>query len=187
MSFLETFLSTAIGLVVALVTQIVVFPWFGFNPPLHDNILITGIFTIVSIVRQFGVRRLFEFLHIRRPLSAFMRAVIAEVYRQQEVEGYDADHDAAHEPGELARAGAAYALFAPSHISENKSRGIFALALSAWPWRKEDWKPYGFRRDMVRAGALIIAEGERFDRDRNQPPNLTTAPLLNTDNKVGLS
>ena len=28
------------------------------------------------------------------------------------------------------------------------------------------WKPAGFRRDIVKACALIVAEGEKFDRQR---------------------
>jgi hypothetical protein len=61
-SAIETILSTLIGFGVALLTQIVVFPWFGFNPPLHENVMISVVFTIVSIVRGYCVRRLFNWL-----------------------------------------------------------------------------------------------------------------------------
>lgn len=40
-----------------------------------------------------------------------------------------------------------------------------------WPWGAEWWKPKEPRRDLVRAGALIIAEIERLDRreGRDEP------------------
>lgn len=164
MSIIEQGASTVIGLVVALVTQLAVFPLFGFHPPLVDNLAITGIFTVVSIVRGFLVRRAFEALHIRRPLSPFIAAVVAERFRQVEAEGWSAEHDEDHKPGELARAGAAYAIYARWHITENKSSGIFQLASQVWPWGIDWWKPAGFRRDLVKAAALILAEGEKFDR-----------------------
>lgn len=159
-SLFEQIASTVIGLVVALPTQLIVFPWFGFNPPLSQNLMITAIFTVVSIVRGYGIRRLFEALHIHRPLSPFMQAVIAERYRQIEVEGFDLAHDDdAHVTGELARAGAGYASDALM-IHRNGS------VPRCWPWGREWYKPRDFRRDLVRAAALILAEGERFDRLR---------------------
>jgi hypothetical protein len=162
MSFLETTLSTAIGFAVALATQILIFPLFGFNPSISENLVITLIFTVVSIARGFLLRRLFEALHIRRPLTPFMQAVIAERYRQIEQEGWSIEHDDDHERGELARAGAAYAL--NGAIIPNESSGVVAFRL--WPWSREWWKPAGFRRDLVKACALIIAEGEKHDRQR---------------------
>jgi uncharacterized membrane protein (DUF485 family) len=64
-SFIETLLNTALGYDVALIAQIVVFPWFGINVPLSSNIAIGMIFTIVSIARGFVLRRLFEALRVR--------------------------------------------------------------------------------------------------------------------------
>lgn len=159
MSMLETVLSTFIGLAVALATQMVVFPLFGWSPPLATNLAITAIFTLVSIVRQFIVRRLFEALHIRQPLSPAMRAVIAERHRQIEVEGWDIKHDDDHGRGELARAGAAYLIAgAGSPISGKK----------LWPWSAEWWKPDTIRprHNLVRGLALGLAELEKHDRTR---------------------
>ena len=64
-SLVETLLSTAIGYSIAVTTQIIVFPWFGLYVPLHDNLLIGCIFTVVSIARGFCVRRLFENLRVK--------------------------------------------------------------------------------------------------------------------------
>ena len=55
--------------------------------------------TAISIARGFLLRRLFEALHIRRPLSPFMQAVIAERVRQVEVEGWSSEHDDPAAPG----------------------------------------------------------------------------------------
>jgi hypothetical protein len=166
MSMVESVLSTAIGFGVALLTQILVFPLFGFNPSLTVNLLITCIFTVVSIARQFCVRRLFEALHIRRPLSPFMQAVVAERYRQIEQEGWSVDHDNDHRPGELALAGAAYAISANAMANAITS----GMPPACWPWSLDWWKPAGFRRDLVKAGALVLAEGERHDRLRKRKP-----------------
>lgn len=67
MSIIETCLSTLIGLAVAITTQIIVFPWFGMQVELHQNFMIAGIFTVISIARGYVVRRVFNWLHIRKP------------------------------------------------------------------------------------------------------------------------
>lgn len=60
LSLIETITSTAIGYSVAVVTQVTVFPLFGINIPLQDNLAIGAIFTVVSIVRGYVVRRVFS-------------------------------------------------------------------------------------------------------------------------------
>lgn len=65
MSLAETCLSTGIGFVVAMGTQLVVFPFFGFHTTHTDNFLIASIFTVVSIIRGYFVRRLFNHIHRR--------------------------------------------------------------------------------------------------------------------------
>jgi uncharacterized protein YqhQ len=64
-SAMETGLSTAIGLVVAFVTQIIVFSWFGIKATFWDNVGLTVVFTAVSLVRGYGVRRLFNWMHTK--------------------------------------------------------------------------------------------------------------------------
>jgi uncharacterized membrane protein (DUF485 family) len=64
-SAIETAASTAIGFVVAYFTNLIVLPAFG-HPVTHgQNLGIATIFTVVSIVRGYGVRRLFNWLHRR--------------------------------------------------------------------------------------------------------------------------
>lgn len=132
--------------------------------------MITAIFTVVSIARQFVMRRVFEALHIRRPLSAFVQAVVAERFRQIEQEGWSSDHDdLEHSPGVLAQAGAAYAIGHRSVAAHSASRGEYLVhGQELWPWDIDWWKPAERRRDLVKACALIIAEGEKFDRARKR-------------------
>ena len=80
--------------------------------------------------------------------------VAAERRRQVEAEGWTPEHDDEHVVGELATAGASYALVAV---------GYGLLALRTWPW-PAGLKPTTPRRDLVKAGALILAEIERLDR-----------------------
>ena len=62
-SFIETITGVAIGYVVALLTQFAVFPLFGMKVAMGDNLLIGAIFTVVSIIRSYFVRRLFNRIH----------------------------------------------------------------------------------------------------------------------------
>lgn len=159
MSWVETFLNTGIGFVIAIATQVLVFPMFGYEPPLSTNFKIALIFTVVSLVRGYVMRRAFEALHIRVPTSPFATAVLRERLRQKTDEGWDDAHDDAYKIGELALAGACYAEAA------GLAKGQVPID---WPWPDEWWNPDGFRRDLVRAAALIIAEGDKFDRNRKR-------------------
>lgn len=65
-SFLEAIVNVLIGYGIALVSQIVVFPLFGIHIALRDNIVIGIIFTVISIVRSYTLRRLFNYWHVWR-------------------------------------------------------------------------------------------------------------------------
>lgn len=66
MSLFEVTLSTFVGLAVAIVTQILIFPFFGIHVPLHHNFMIAGVFTIVSIIRSYLMRRLFNYIQFKK-------------------------------------------------------------------------------------------------------------------------
>ncbi|MEQ8694055.1 MAG: hypothetical protein RIC85_01850 [Gammaproteobacteria bacterium] len=66
MSFAEALTNVAVGYGIAVATQIAVFPVFGFHASLSDNLLMGAIFTVVSIVRSYSLRRLFEEVRVRR-------------------------------------------------------------------------------------------------------------------------
>lgn len=157
MSMLESIINIAVGFGISLTAQIFFLPLLGVQISLSQNITFALIMTVISIVRSYLLRRLFEAVHIRRPLSPFMQAVIAERFRQVETEGWDTAHDDRHPVGELGRAGACYLAHAGT-MSRTMPDG--------WPWEWEWWRPHGRRRDLVRGVALGIAEGEKFDRER---------------------
>ena len=94
--------------------------------------------------------------------------VLAERRRQIEVEDWTPAHDDKHKSGELARAGACYALFGSNN--DNWRYGWHGQPPVSWPWEVRWWKPKDRRRDLVRAGALILAEIERLDRIGLAPP-----------------
>mgnify|MGYP001577496803 CR=1 FL=1 len=62
-SAVESVANISIGFGVAVGAQIAVFPMFGFHPPLADNLLLGAIFTVVSLIRSFALRRLFNRWH----------------------------------------------------------------------------------------------------------------------------
>ena len=103
------------------------------------------------------VRRLRE----AEATTAAARDVLAERRRQIEAEGWTLDRDDEHTRFELARAGACYAEYGnwPAHSE---------IPPNSWPWPAAWWKPTNYRRNLVKAAALILAEIERLDR--LQPP-----------------
>ena len=64
-SLVEAITNVAVGYGVAVTTQVLVFPVFGLQASLGDNLPIGGIFTVVSIARSFVLRRLFEAMRVR--------------------------------------------------------------------------------------------------------------------------
>ena len=60
MSGVEAVVNVAVGYGVAVGTQIVVFPWFGLQASLGDNLAIGAIFTVVSLARSYVLRRVFN-------------------------------------------------------------------------------------------------------------------------------
>lgn len=65
MSFVETTVNVVVGLGLAMVTQMLVFPLFGIALAIEANIAIAATFTGLSLVRGFLLRRLFETLRVR--------------------------------------------------------------------------------------------------------------------------
>ena len=59
-SLIESITNVLVGYGVALLTQITVFPLFGMAVTMGDNIKIGAIFTVVSIIRSYVLRRVFN-------------------------------------------------------------------------------------------------------------------------------
>jgi hypothetical protein len=60
LSLVEAVTNVAVGYVLAVITQILVFPWFGIHPSLGENLAIGSLFTGISLLRSYALRRLFE-------------------------------------------------------------------------------------------------------------------------------
>lgn len=59
MSLIEAITNVALGYVLAVFTQIIVFPWFGLHTSLGDNLALGAIFVGISLLRSYALRRLF--------------------------------------------------------------------------------------------------------------------------------
>lgn len=109
-----------------------------------------------------------------RATTVALRDIALERERQIGFEGWTTEHDDTHVRGELARAAACYAYFAGvgdtvrdverERSSSEHPQSVVTVVRRGWPWAWSWWKPKDRRHDLVRAGALIVAEIERLDR-----------------------
>lgn len=90
--------------------------------------------------------------------------IAAERLRQIEQEGWTRDHDRSHPIGELYRAGLAYLLEDERH----------------WPWQSSGWNPKDRKANLVRAGALMVAERDRDKDDDEGTVRWTYAQVIPT-------
>jgi membrane protein implicated in regulation of membrane protease activity len=65
-SLAEAMIGTAIGFLVSVALTAIVLPAYGHAVTLGQNVQITLIFTVASIVRSYAVRRLFNRLALMR-------------------------------------------------------------------------------------------------------------------------
>ena len=59
-SFIESLTSTTIGIIIGIVLNLTILPIFGYPVSLSDSLWISVIFTIVSIIRSYIIRRRFN-------------------------------------------------------------------------------------------------------------------------------
>lgn len=71
-SMMEAVTNTAIGFIISLITWQLVATMFGIPMPLSENLQITAIFTVVSVIRQYILRRSFDG---RTPWQALRKAL----------------------------------------------------------------------------------------------------------------
>ncbi len=107
-------------------------------------------------------RSVHDYMAALSPISNAMRSVIAERHRQVDVEGWTPEHDDEHDDGAMAVAAACYAL------ADRKALEVQTVRIEGlWQWTGWSalwFKPKDRRRNLVRAGALLLAEIERLDR-----------------------
>lgn len=75
-SLAEVIINVAIGWVIALLTQLIVFPMFGINVTVGEQLSISVIFTAVSIARTYVIRRWFN-AGIHRLAVNFIRNLVS--------------------------------------------------------------------------------------------------------------
>ena len=59
-SLIESLTSTTIGIIIGVVLNLTILPIFGYPVSLSDSLWISVIFTIVSIIRSYVIRRFFN-------------------------------------------------------------------------------------------------------------------------------
>lgn len=90
-----------------------------------------------------------------RTVTAAAADVLAERQRQMTAEGWTPEGDDRYTYAELSIAAQCYAAHS----------GVMGAGVPVqWPWDDEWWKPSDRRRNLIKAGALILAEIERLDR-----------------------
>lgn len=91
--------------------------------------------------------------------------VMDERGRQMAVEGRTPEHDDCYLMAELAQAAACYAISGTPADEARYIHGRLKYHRDLfWPFSRDWWKPTDRRRNLVKAGALILAEIERLDR-----------------------
>jgi hypothetical protein len=119
----------------------------------------------INSLHQERPRDPFESRKIEMRLGTAAKAaldVIAERERQKSVEGWTEAHDDLHvRERDLAYAAACYALAGTGLFMKD---WLVQIIERLWPWEMCWWKPSDERRNLVKAGALILAEIERLDR-----------------------
>ena len=73
-SLIESLFGTGVGFIIALLTQVLVFPFYGLEVSLSTNLQLTFIFTFVSVVRSYAIRRFFNYLHTKEKNNAATQA-----------------------------------------------------------------------------------------------------------------
>jgi hypothetical protein len=72
-SLIESLMNITIGYVVALASQLALFPLFDIHVPLSTNLWIGAWFTAISLVRSYIIRRWFN-ARLHAPAQAMARA-----------------------------------------------------------------------------------------------------------------
>lgn len=62
-SAIEALVNVAVGFIVALVSQIIIFPMYGVHVDIYADLMITAWFTVISLARSYALRRFFNLFH----------------------------------------------------------------------------------------------------------------------------
>lgn len=61
-SLIESIINIAIGFGISFLSQKIVFPIYGISVDTKTNLKIGACFTVISIIRSYALRRLFNFI-----------------------------------------------------------------------------------------------------------------------------
>lgn len=64
-SFIEAWANILIGYTVSFIANLIVLPLFGYKVTVGDAFWMSVVFTVLSLVRSYYVRRWFNWLHVR--------------------------------------------------------------------------------------------------------------------------
>lgn len=90
-------------------------------------------------------------------MSTGLKLIARERARQITQEGWSPSHDDRHRKGELDAAAQCYLV--QSFLARKEPP-----APAQWPWNSSWWKPGNRRRNLIKAGALFLAERDRLER-----------------------
>lgn len=111
-------------------------------------------------------------IEMEPPVSA-EKLIRLERTRQMEIENFSYAHDAEHTNGELLNAARVYLHVGTEIELPTNERGIPL----DWPWEDEWFKPRDRVKNLVRAGALCLAEDQRINAlMQDDRPTIFEAP-----------
>lgn len=96
--------------------------------------------------------------------ESVIEEIASERRRQVSEEGRSHDSDDLNVSGQLAGAAACYIMNGLKISRLDLADRVLKMVADLWPWASHWWKPKDRRRDLIRAGALVVAEIERLDR-----------------------
>ena len=106
-------------------------------------------------------------------MSEAENLIRAERQRQIDKEGWSCEHDAEHSDGALLTAAIVYLRFGTDKAEPIDDKGI----PKTWPWEAEWFKPKDRKANLVRAGALCLAEDNRLNMAmQDNRPKIFFAP-----------
>lgn len=114
-----------------------------------------------EMVMQCDERMSLDNLIANRKMTHAEVSVLVERERQIKNEGHTAEKDDSYTGSELVKAAGCYLIYSDAYPNKGQPPEL-------WPWAKAAWKPTNYRHDLVRAGALILAELDRIDRKRTK-------------------
>ena len=60
-SFIEAVTNVLVGYLVAVISNLIVLPLFGYQVSLFDGFAIGVVFTVISLIRSYMIRRVFNY------------------------------------------------------------------------------------------------------------------------------